>query len=1164
MRSSNATGTITVTPNNTITMTSPVGTDAQTVCINTAITNITYTTTGATGAIFAGLPAGVTGLWAANVVTISGTPTAAGPFTYTVTLTGGCGVITTTGTITVNPNNTLSLTSPAGTDAQTVCINTAITNISYATTGATGATVTGLPAGVTGLWAANVVTISGTPTAAGPFTYTVTLTGGCGVITTTGTMTVNPDNTLSLTSPAGTDAQTVCINTAITNITYATTGATGATVTGLPAGVTGLWAANVVTISGTPTAAGPFTYTVTLTGGCGVITTTGTMTVNPDNTLSLTSPAGTDAQTVCINTAITNITYATTGATGATVTGLPAGVTGLWAANVVTISGTPTAAGPFTYTVTLTGGCGVITTTGTITVNPDNTLSLTSPAGTDAQTVCINTAITNITYATTGATGATVTGLPTGVTALWAANVVTISGTPTAAGPFTYTLTLTGGCGVITTTGTMTVNPDNTLSLTSLAGTDAQTVCINTAITNITYATTGATGATVTGLPAGVTGLWAANVVTISGTPTAAGPFTYTVTLTGGCGVITTTGTITVNPDNTLSLTSPAGTDAQTVCINTAITNITYATTGATGATVTGLPAGVTGLWAANVVTISGTPTAAGPFTYTVTLTGGCGVITTTGTMTVNPDNTLSLTSPAGTDAQTVCINTAITNITYATTGATGATVTGLPAGVTGLWAANVVTISGTPTAAGPFTYTVTLTGGCGVITTTGTITVNPDNTLSLTSPAGTDAQTVCINTAITNITYATTGATGATVTGLPTGVTGLWAANVVTISGTPTAAGPFTYTVTLTGGCGVITTTGTITVNPDNTLSLTSPAGTDAQTVCINTAITNITYATTGATGATVTGLPTGVTALWAANVVTISGTPTAAGPFTYTVTLTGGCGVISITGNIIVSATLPVNVIIAADANPVCAGTTVNLTATPTNGGTTPGYQWYNGATPVGANSATYSYIPANGDVISVVLTSSEPCQSGSPATSNAITMTVNPVLPVSVSILADANPLCAGTTVNFTAAPTDGGTTPVYQWYNGATPVGANSAIYSYIPVNGDVISVILTSNEICQSGGPATSNSITMAVNSLPTVTTTQVNVACFGGNNGTATAVPGRRKRCLHLFLEYSPSTVINYCYRTYFRDIYGNCYGWKWLYSHIKCNNYRACCCAFR
>jgi gliding motility-associated-like protein len=393
------------------------------------------------------------------------------------------------------------------------------------------------------------------------------------------------------------------------------------------------------------------------------------------------------------------------------------------------------------------------------------------------------------------------------------------------------------------------------------------------------------------------------------------------------------------------------------------------------------------------------------------------------------------------------------------------------------------------------------------VVTTTGTITVTPNNTVTLTSAAATTSQTVCINTAITGITYATTGATGATVTGLPAGVTGTWLANVVTISGTPTASGPFTYTLTLTGGCGVITTTGTITVTADNTVSLTSPVGTDTQTTCINTAITGITYATTGATGATVTGLPAGVTGTWLANVVTISGTPTASGPFTYTVTLTGGCGVITTTGTITVAMTLPVSVLITADVNPVCAGTTVNFTATPTNGGTIPVYQWYNGATAVGTDSPTYSYIPASGDVITVVLTSNETCQSGGPATSNAVTMTVNPILPVSVSITADVNPVCTGTTVNFTATPTNGGTTPVYQWYNGATAVGTDSPAYSYIPASGDVITVVLTSNETCQSGGPATSNMITMTVNSLPTVTTSKVDVACFGGITGTATALP---------------------------------------------------------
>ncbi|MBK7432598.1 MAG: hypothetical protein IPI66_01045 [Chitinophagaceae bacterium] len=55
--------------------------------------------------------------------------------------------------------------------------------------------------------------------------------------------------------------------------------------------------------------------------------------------------------------------------------------------------------------------------------------------------------------------------------------------------------------------------------------------------------------------------------------------------------------------------------------------------------------------------------------------------------------------------------------------------------------------------------------------------------------------------------------------------MTGSWAANVVTISGTPTAGGTFNYTVTLTGGsCTVENATGSITVNGANTVNLTRP----------------------------------------------------------------------------------------------------------------------------------------------------------------------------------------------------------------------------------------------------------------------------------------------------------------------------------------------------
>ena len=212
-----------------------------------------------------------------------------------------------------------------------------------------------------------------------------------------------------------------------------------------------------------------------------------------------------------------------------------------------------------------------------------------------------------------------------------------------------------------------------------------------------------------------------------------------------------------------------------------------------------------------------------GPYTLDVIETNNsrCSAPIASIQVTVGLANTIALSSAVGTNNQTINLTAPIINITYSTTGATGATFTGLPAGVTGNWAANAITISGTPTASGSFSYTVTLTGGCGNVTATGTFNVTSSNTIALTSAALTDNQTICINTAITNITYSTSGATGATFTGLPTGVTGNWAANVVTISGTPTTSGSFSYTVNLTGGNGIVTASGTIIVNP---LPTTSP----------------------------------------------------------------------------------------------------------------------------------------------------------------------------------------------------------------------------------------------------------------------------------------------------------------------------------------------------
>jgi len=188
-------------------------------------------------------------------------------------------------------------------------------------------------------------------------------------------------------------------------------------------------------------------------------------------------------------------------------------------------------------------------------------------------------------------------------------------------------------------------------------------------------------------------------------------------------------------------------------------------------------------------------------------------------------------------------------------------------------------------------------------------------------------------------------------------------------------------------------------------------------------------------------------------------------------------------------VNPNLPVSVSIAASANPVCSGTSVTFTATPTNGGTTPAYQWKVNGVNAGTNSATYSYSPANNDAITCVLTSNATCATGNPAISNTVTMTVNPNLPVSVSIAASANPVCSGTSVTFTATPTNGGTTPAYQWKVNGLNAGTNSATYFYSPANNDAITCVLTSNATCATGNPATSNTVTMTVTSGAWVGTT---------------------------------------------------------------------------
>ena len=181
-----------------------------------------------------------------------------------------------------------------------------------------------------------------------------------------------------------------------------------------------------------------------------------------------------------------------------------------------------------------------------------------------------------------------------------------------------------------------------------------------------------------------------------------------------------------------------------------------------------------------------------------------------------------------------------------------------------------------------------------------------------------------------------------------------------------------------------------------------------------------------------------------------------------------------------------LPVSISISTTNNPVCDGSTAMFTASTSNKGASPNFQWFVNGNPVGTNESSFSYMPSNGDQISCILTSSEQCTSNNPATSDTIVMIVNPLLPVGISISASANPICEGLPVTYTATPVNGGAMPAYQWQVNGINVGTNNPGFTYTPVDGSLVICTLTSNAECVTNNPATSNSITMSVGDAPDV------------------------------------------------------------------------------
>ena len=491
------------------------------------------------GGATAGTWSGGAGTWtnASNPATATYTAAAgeSGSITLTLTATGGCSDVTATKTITVNANPTITGTTPAsrcGTGTVALGATASAGTINWYAASSGGASL-------------GTGTSFTTPSISSTTTYYVDATSGsCTTPSRTAvTATVNPNPTAN----AGGALAAICQG----GTSAAMGGSVGGGATGGTwSGGAGTWtnAGNPATATYTADAAesGSITLTLTTSGGsCGTTTATKNITVNPNPTAN----AGGALAAICQG--------GTSAAMGGSVGGGATGGTWSGGAGTWTNAGNPATAtytadasesGSITLTLTTSGGsCGTTTATKNITVNQNPTAN----AGGALTAICAG--------GTSAAMGGSVGGGATGGTWSGGAGSWTNASNPATAtytahsseagSVVTLTLTTSGGsCGTTTATKNISVTANNTAG----AGSSTPSLCNNTALTNITHATTGATGISnsgvsgANGLPTGVSASWAGDVITISGTPSASGTFNYSIPLTGGCGTVNATGTITV------------------------------------------------------------------------------------------------------------------------------------------------------------------------------------------------------------------------------------------------------------------------------------------------------------------------------------------------------------------------------------------------------------------------------------------------------------------------------------------------------------------------------------------------------------------------------------------------------------------------------------------
>jgi PKD repeat protein len=518
----------------------------------------------------------------------------------------------------------------------------------------------------------------------------------------------------------------------------------------------------------------------------------------------------------------------------------------------------------------------------------------------------------------------------------------------------------------------------------------------------------------------------------LTGVVTGVTPGTITVTYTvlSGCFI---TAEVTVNP------LPPAITGAPVVCV-ASTTSLANSAPG--------------GLWASSNTSVASVGIVSGVVTG---VGGGSAIITytiPTGCFNILPITVNPLPAPI-TGVDTVC--------TYSFTVLSSAT----PGGAWSSSNAAVATVglsSGivTGVAAGVATISYTLLTGCYV---TRDVTVFPAPLITG-SPGVCLGFTTTLSTSLPGGTWSSSNATIATV-GSSSGI----------VSGLVLGTFNITYSV-VTGGCKAIKP---MTVNPLPPIHTVTGGGAycaGGSGVHMGLTGSNIGISYLLYLGPTVTGYITGTGAPLDFGLHTAAGTYTALA----TNAVTGcksnmlGSATVIITPNV-----TPIVGISSSAGDTLCPGTTSTFMPVTVTGGTSPTYVWRVNGVMV-STASSYTFIPADGDLVSVKMTSNLACVLPDTAISSKV-LTVLPTGIPSVSVTADpGDTVCEFTLTSFSANPVMGGASPVFHWILNGSLTGSGP-IFNYVPNDGDALLCRMISNYQCRLADTVMSGVVNMVVGPL---------------------------------------------------------------------------------